>query len=387
MNGMMYQLDELHLEKRKAFEKFSREEIKPLVPAYDAEEVFPAALIEKMAAQGYLGAVIPQHYGGRGWDQLTLALLHEEIGAVCSSARSLLTVHSALVAETLVRWGTAEQKAIWLPLLATGEKIAAFCLTEATSGSDAKNMQATYTPKGGGYCLNGTKKWVTFGEIADVYLFFARDDKGISAFMVERETPGVEVMPVKGLLGIRASMAADVRLNDCLVSAGNLVGRKDMGFLQIANTALDNGRFSVALGSLGIAKACLQDSIAYAQTREQFGSYLKDHQLIKQKIANMITEVKAATLLCYNAACLRDARNPNSIIQTTLAKYYAARVANRNAADAVQIHGAKGCQQGLPVERYFRDAKIMEIIEGTAEIQQILIADHGIAALANLLNH
>jgi hypothetical protein len=233
--------------------------------------------------------------------------------------------------------------------------------------------------------ISGTKKWITFGERADVYLFCARNEQGISAFLVERDTPGLHVTPIRGLLGTRASMAAEIRLDRCRVGPGNLLGREGVGFVQIVNTALDNGRFSVACGALGIAKACLEESIAYVKTRKQFGQYLKDHQLIKRKITRMIAGVKAADLLCREAARLRDARNPNSIIQTTLAKYYTAGVVNDVASEAVQIHGALGCHAGLPVERYFRDARIMEIIEGTPEIQQILIADQGIAALETIL--
>ncbi|MEM9821978.1 MAG: acyl-CoA dehydrogenase, partial [Bacteroidota bacterium] len=184
----------------------------------------------------------------------------------------------------------------------------------------------------------------------------------------------------------RATMVGEISFDHCKLGPENLLGRAGMGFFQMVQTALDNGRFSVALGSLGIAKACLEDSVRYVKTRKQFGQYLKDHQLIKQKIANMITQVKAASLLCYHAARLRDEHDPDAVIQTSLAKYHAAQTAFQAATEAVQIHGALGCHNSLPIQRYFRDAKIMEIIEGTNEIQQILIADYGINALQTLIN-
>ncbi|MEM1319013.1 MAG: acyl-CoA dehydrogenase family protein [Bacteroidota bacterium] len=369
---------------RRAFAAFTSEHIKPYVEVYDREEHLPEELLRNLAAQGYLGATLPEQYGGQGWDQSTYAVLLEEMGKACSSCRSLLTVHLSLVAETILRWGTKEQKAYWLPALARGEKVAAFCLTEAGAGSDAKSLQASYRKVGNQYFITGHKRWTTFGQRADVYLFFAREGDKISAFLVERDRPGLSVQPIKGILGTRATMLGEVRLDNCAIPATHLLGKEGLGFFQIVQTALDNGRFSVALGSLGIARACLEDSVAYVKSRQQFGQYLKAFQLIKQKIANMITDIKAAELLCYNAARMRDEKHPEAVIQTSIAKYHASRTAFQAATEAVQIHGALGCHQELPIQRYFRDAKIMEIIEGSSEIQQVLIADYGITALGTL---
>lgn len=374
-----------HKKLRDEFSDFVQTELQPYANDYDKQGAIPAELIRKLGAQGYLGATIPSEYGGRGMDQLSYGLLNEEIGRACSSTRSLVTVHSSLTAETILRWGTKAQKEQWLPLLAKGEKLAAFGLSEPGAGSDAGSIQTSYEEVNGNYRLNGAKKWITFSQIADLFVIVAQGAQGITAFLVERTTPGLSVQPIDGILGTRASLLGEVHLQDCTVPAENILGRKGWGLQQIVNTALDNGRYSVACGSLGIARACLEDSIRYVKTRSQFGSLLKDHQLIKQKITNMVTEVKAATLLCRNAGYLRNQKDPNSIIQTTLAKYHASRMANQVASDAVQLHGAMGCHDSISIQRYFRDAKVMEIIEGSTEIQQILIADHGIASLSSIL--
>ena len=379
-------LTENQAQLQKEFREFVQAELLPVAGEFDRAGAVPHSFIEKLAAKGYLGATIPEEYGGRGMDQLSYGLLSEAIGRACSSVRSLLTVHLSLTAETIFRWGTNEQRAYWLPLLATGKKLAAFGLSEPETGSDAQNVQSSYTVTANGYRINGHKKWTTFGQLADVFVIVAKSDSGqVSAFLVNRDTPGVRVEPLDGILGTRASMLAEIHLENCEVPADCLLGREGFGFMQIVNTALDNGRYSVACGSLGIARACMEDSIAYSKQRHQFGVPLKDHQLTKQKIANMITQVKAATLLCRNAGYLRDKKSPDAFIQTAVAKYFTTTAANKIAGDAVQLHGALGCHDSLPVERYFRDARIMEIIEGSSEIQQLMIANQGISALGTIV--
>jgi glutaryl-CoA dehydrogenase (non-decarboxylating) len=370
---------------REEFRSFVQTALQPYANEYDKQGFIPTELIQQLGAQGYLGATIPESYGGRGMDQVSYGLLNEEIGRACSSTRSLITVHSSLTAETLLRCGSKAQKEHWLPLLAKGTKLAAFGLSEPEAGSDAAGIKTSYRETNDGYVLNGVKKWITFAQIADLYVIIAQGEQGITAFLVERNTPGLTIQPINGILGTRASMLAEIHLKDCVVPPENILGRKGWGLSQIVNTALDNGRYSVACGSLGIARACLEDSIHYSKNRSQFGQLLKDHQLTKQKITNMVTEVKAATLLCRNAGYLRDKKDPDSIIQTSMAKYYASRIANTIAADAVQLHGAMGCHDSISIQRYFRDAKVMEIIEGSTEIQQILIADHSIASLSSIL--
>ena len=370
---------------REEFKTFVDQELLHQANDYDKQGFIPRALIQKLGASGYLGATIPLHYGGRGMDQISYGILNEEIGRACSSTRSLITVHSSLTAETILRWGTDDQKDKWLPPLAKGEKLAAFGLSEPDTGSDAASITTAYREQDGNYVLNGLKKWITFSQIADLFVIVAQGAKGITAFLVERDTPGLTVEPLDGLLGTRASMLGVIHLTNCVVPARNILGRPGWGLRQIVSTALDNGRYSVACGSLGIARACLEDSIHYVKNRSQFGHLLKDHQLIKQKIANMVTAVKTAGLTCRNAGYLRDKKDPDSIIQTSLAKYHASCIANTVAADAVQLHGAMGCHDSLSIQRYFRDARIMEIIEGSTEILQILIADHAIASLHSIL--
>jgi len=371
---------------RKEFQEFAMEEIVPFANDWDKSGKIPHELVQKMAIKGYLGATIPGAFGGRGMSQTAYGILNEEIGRACSSVRSLITVHSSLVAETILRWGTKEQKSYWLPLLASGNKIAAFGLSEPEIGSDAKNVHTTYLEMEEGFLINGNKKWITFGQIADVLLVAAKNDKGMSTFLVDTKTKGVVMNPIENMMGTRASMLAEYSFENVFVVKECLLGMKGMGFMQIINTALDNGRFSVGCGSLGIAKACLEESIKYAKTRKQGGVNIGDYQLIKQKITKMIVNVKAAKLLCENASALRDVKSPNAIIQTSLAKYFASKAATENSTEAVQLHGAMGCFEGLSIQRYFRDARVMEIIEGSSEIQQILIADHGMSSLSSIID-
>lgn len=370
---------------RKEIRDFVVREVIPFANQWDRQEYIPRDVIDKMAGMGYLGFTLPFKYGGQERGQLNYGILNEEIGRGCSSLRSLITVHSSLVTETLARWGTKDQCDTWLPSLATGKQLAAFALSEPETGSDAKNIQTSFKETSGGFSISGIKKWITFGQLADVFIVIAREDKGLSAFIVEKNTPGLHVKPLKGMLGTRASMLAELHFENCIVPAENLLGRRGMGFLQIINTALDNGRYSVACGSTGISKACLEESIRFAKQRKQFDVLLKDHQLTKRKISNMIAGVKSSQLLCRNAGKLREEKDPDAIIQTSLAKYVASTTANIIASDAVQLFGALGCSPESNVERYFRDAKVMEIIEGSTEIQQILLADQGFQNLNSII--
>ncbi len=358
------------------FKAFVNQEICPNAGEWDRKEFTPPELIKKIAQCGFLGAILPQEYGGQGMDMITYGILNEEIGRGCSSIRSLLTVHN-MVAHALCKWGNKFQKQYWLPKFASGETIAAFALSEPNVGSDAKSVETTATIAGNLYILNGQKKWITYGQIADVFLVFAKCDGKPTAFLVEKNSPGLSVKPMSGILGVRASMSAELQFNNCQIPEENLVGKLGFGFSYIAATALDYGRYSVAWGCVGIAQACLEACIKYTNERKQFGVYLKEHQLIRQKITQMITNIKAARLLCYQAGYLKDINDPNSIMETSIAKYFASTEATKIANDAVQIHGGNGCSSEYPVERYLRDSKIMEIIEGSTQIQEITIAESG----------
>lgn len=367
---------------RTAFREFADAHIVPHANTWDRAERMPAEAVRQLAGKGYLGAVLPADRGGAGFNMVGFGLLNEELGRGCSSIRSLLTVHS-MVALTIWRWGTEAQKAQWLKKLGQGQAIAAFALTEPEAGSDAREIRTEAVVSGDDFLLSGHKKWITFGQIADLFLVFARSQRGPCAFLLERDTPGLVISPVHGMLGTRASMMVELHLEQCRVPKQNLVGAPGFGLSHIASSALDCGRYSVAWGCVGIAQACLETCLQYAGQRKQFGTLLRDHQLVQRMIAHMVVGVKAARLLCYNAGQLRDAGDPTSMIETSIAKYFACRTAAEIARDAVQIHGANGCSSEYPAERFYRDAKIMEIIEGSNEIQEITIAQSACQEVAD----
>ena len=358
---------------RTAFREFADSQIVPHANAWDRTELMPDEIVRTLAKKSYLGAVLPADRGGAGFNMVEFGLLNEELGRGCSSVRSLLTVHS-MAALTVWRWGTEAQKTQWLEKLGQGQAIAAFALTEAEAGSDAREIRTEAVASGDDFLLSGHKKWITFAQIADLFLVFARSQRGPCAFLLERNTPGLAILPVQGMLGTRASMMAELHLEQCRVPKQNLIGALGFGLSHIASSALDCGRYSVACGCVGIAQACLDACLQYTSKRKQFGALLRDHQLVQRMIARMAAGVKAARLLCYNAGQLKDVGDPASMIETSIAKYFACTTAAEIARDAVQIHGANGCSGEYPVERFYRDAKIMEVIEGSNEIQEITIA-------------
>ncbi|AKT41194.1 acyl-CoA dehydrogenase family protein [Chondromyces crocatus] len=358
------------------YRAFVDEELVPRADAFDRDERTPAEIIRKLAQKGYLGSVVPREGGEAPADMITYGLLHQEIGRGCSSLRSLVTVHD-MVAATVLRWGSPVQRERWLPGLRRGDLLGAFALSEPEAGSDAGSILTRAILDGDEYVLDGRKQWITYGQLADLFLIFAQCDGAPAAFLVERSTPGLTTVPISGMLGFRASMLAEIHLKGCRIPRGHLVGRPGFGISHVATMALDLGRYGVAWGSVGIAQACLEASIQYASERKQFGVYLQEHQLVQQKLTDMLTQVQAARLMCYQAGYARDARDPQALVLTLMAKYFASTAANRIASDAVQIHGANGCSPGFSVQRYMRDAKIMEIIEGSTQIQQALIAKQG----------
>lgn len=362
---------------RLGFREFVESEINPHAGEFDRTERVPPLLIQKLGQQGYLGAGLPLESGGRHMTVVTIGLLNEEIGRGCSSVRSMLTVHH-MVSQVILKWGTAEQRQLWLPRLADGQVIAAFALSEPNVGSDAGHIETSATLGRDSYVLNGEKKWITSGQVADLFLIFAQCEGKPCSFLVPRSSAGLSVKPISGMLGVRASMLAELRLENCRVPVENLVGRVGFGFSHVAASGLDYGRYSVAWGCVGIVQACLEECLKYAGERKQFGKPLIDHQLIRRMITNMMTSLRAARLLCLHAGHLRASGSPDSIVETLIAKYFASRAAMKAATDAVQICGALGCSGESPVSRYFRDAKIMEIIEGSTEIQQITIAEYGL---------
>ena len=356
-----------------ADQAFVATNIAPYADQIDRAQATPVHVINNVAQQGYLGALIPVAYGGNPLDMISFGLLNQEVGRACSSVRSLITVHR-MVCFAVNRWGSQALKDRWLPPLATGEIIGAFALSEPNVGSAAGEIETTATRMGGDYILNGCKKWTTYGEIAGVYLVFAKCDGKALALLLPRDTPGLTVKPIRNMLGTTGSMIAELQIDNCRVPQAQVVGPLGFGISAVALSALDLGRYSVSWGCVGLAQACLDASLAYTRQRQQFGQYLKDHQLIQQMITNMVTHSKAARLLCYQAGYLRDQGAASAMSETLVAKYFASTIAFQAATDAVQIHGANGCSTDYPVQRYLRDAKVMEIIEGSHQMQQILIA-------------
>lgn len=372
----MFGLSDEQARARGEFRGFVDERVAPFADGFDREERMPRELINEVARRGFLGAALPEAYGGGGMSMVVYGLLHEEIGRGCSSLRSLLTVHG-MVAHAVLRWGSKELRARWLPRLAAGELLAAFALTEPGVGSDARAVETSARAAEGGYVLTGCKRWVTFGQVADLFLVFAQCEGRPVALLVERSTPGLSVEPLTGMLGVRASMLAEVRFEGCRVPRENVVGREGFGFSHVASAALDLGRYTVAWGCVGIGQACLEASFDYAGGRRQFGAFLREHQLIRRMLTDMLTGVKAARLLCLRAGALRDAGAPEAIMEASVAKYFASTTAARAASDAVQIQGARGCSGDSSAQRLMRDAKIMEVIEGSTQMQQITIAEYG----------
>lgn len=356
---------------------FVNAEIRPHARRFEEEKALPREVINQLAARGYLGATFPKEYGGLGLDPVTYGLMTEEIGKGCCNTRGLLTVHDSLVGECILKWGTKEQISQWIPRMIKGETLAAFALTEPEVGTDAKSIQTQYRKEGNQYILNGRKKWISFGDIADIFLVIARCEEKVTAFLVERER-GVVTRPIQGLLGGRASHIAEVEFNNVAVPEENVLGKVGAGFMYIVSTALDHGRYSIAWAGVAIAQAALEAMVTYSRERSQFGEKLRSFQLIQEMIGDAVTQVHAARALCLRAGELRKIGDPDSIIETTIAKYHTSKVAMKVAIDAVQVHGGNGCCNEYPVERLFREAKILEIIEGTSQVQQQIIAGYGI---------
>lgn len=357
---------------REGFRTFVDRAVVPFAGEWDRTERTPAEVIGRVAEAGYLGALLPREAGGAGMDTATFGVLNEELGRGCSSLRSLLTVHS-MASWAVHRWGSAAQKERWLGPLARGETIGAFALSEPGAGSDVNGIETEAVPDGDGYRLHGRKKWTTYGQIAGLFLVFAKVAGKPIALLVERDTPGLTVQPLRGVTGTRASMLAELHFDGCHVPRSSRIGGPGFG-TGVALSVLEVGRLSVASGCVGIIQACLEASLAYASGRVQFGAPIREHQLVQRMVTNMATDLRAARLLCRHAAELRDAGDPAAPGEIFVAKYFASTAATRAALDAVQIHGANGITEEFPVERYLRDTRVMEVIEGSTQIQQVTIA-------------
>ncbi|HEY1296069.1 MAG TPA: acyl-CoA dehydrogenase [Chloroflexota bacterium] len=365
---------------RRTVHEFAEREILPIAHDLDEREEFPRESVGKMADLGLMGLLVPEEYGGADADTMSYALAMEEISWADASHSVVVSVNNSLVCEPIVRFGNREQKERFLPPLASGKYVGAYCLTEPGSGSDASNMSTQAEQVGDEYVLNGTKSWITNGGEAGVYLVYAITStgvskaRGITAFLIPAETPGLRAGAKEKKLGIRASSTTQVFFEDCRVPASCVLGTVDEGF-RIAMATLDGGRIGIGAQALGLAQRALDESLRYSKEREAFGHAIADFQGLQWRMADMGTRIEAARLLVYRAARMKDAGQPFAK-EASMAKLFASETAMFCTHAAVQNFGGNGFSREYPVEKLFRDAKITEIYEGTSEIQRLVISRH-----------
>jgi butyryl-CoA dehydrogenase len=385
---MDFELTEEQQLVRETARAFTESEIVARGRENDRNEYFDLELVAKLAAQGYLGAIVPPEYGGAGLDYLTYGLVVEEIGRGDSAMRTVVSVQTSLVCSSILRFGTEEQKRKFLPKLCSGEWLACFGLTEPDTGSDAANQKTRARRTDDGWVLNGSKMWISIGNYAKLALIFAQTDpslghKGLACFLVETEgNEGYQSQEIHHKMGLRGSDTAAISLDDCHVPADAMLGEVGEGF-KVAMSSLESGRYSVAAGCVGICQGCLDHSVAYAKERTQFDRPIASFQLVQAMLADMRVQTDAARMLVYRAGALKDAGKPNST-ETSIAKLYATEAAVSCANTAIQVHGGAGYVDDHPVERYFRDARVTTLYEGTSQIQKLIIgrALTGINAMA-----
>ncbi|RKT03860.1 alkylation response protein AidB-like acyl-CoA dehydrogenase [Streptomyces sp. 3211.6] len=362
---------------RRLARAFTEREVSPYAAEWDRAESVDRAIVKKLGDVGFLGLTVPEEYGGSGGDHLSYALVTEELGRGDSSVRGIVSVSLGLVAKTVAAWGTEEQKRSWLPRLCSGEALGCFGLTEPGTGSDAAALTTRAVREGDGYVITGSKMFITNGTWADVVLLFARTDpadpghRGISAFLVPADTPGLTRREVHGKLGLRGQATAELTLDGVRVPASAMLGPEGKGF-SVAMSALAKGRMSVAAGCVGIAQAALDAAVSYAAQREQFGKPIAHHQLVQELIADISVDVDAARLLTWRVADLVDRGRPFATEAST-AKLFASEAAVRAASNALQVHGGYGYIDEYPAGKLLRDARVMTLYEGTSQIQKLLI--------------
>ncbi|CCQ94595.1 Acyl-CoA dehydrogenase, short-chain specific [[Clostridium] ultunense Esp] len=362
---------------RNVLKEFAEKEVKPIAAEIDESSRFPRETVEKMAKYHVLGIPFPVEYGGAGGDEVAYAIAVEELSKVCATTGVILSAHTSLGCWPIYRYGTEEQKEKYLVPMAKGEKLGAFGLTEPNAGTDAAGQQTVAVLDGDNYILNGTKLFITNGGEADVYIIFAMTDRskgtrGISAFIVEKDTPGFTIGKIEDKMGIRGSSTAELIFRDCIIPKENLLGKEGKGF-GIAMSTLDGGRIGIAAQALGIAEGALEETIKYIKERQQFGRPLAKFQGLQWMVADMATEIEAAKLLVYKAAYNKANGLPYNK-EAAMAKLFAANTAMNVTTKCVQLHGGYGYTKDYPVERMMRDAKITEIYEGTSQVQQMVIA-------------
>ena len=383
---MDFGLSKKHEMARSLFKEFAENEVKPLAQEVDETEKFPTGTVEKMAKYGFLGIPVPKELGGQGCDILTYAMCVEELSKVCGTTGVIVSAHTSLCVDPILTFGTPEQKAKYIPDLASGKKLGAFGLTEPMAGTDAQGQQTKAVLDGDEWVLNGSKCFITNGKEADVYIVIAvtgkvekrgRVQKEISAFIVEKGTPGFTFGVKEKKMGIRGSSTYELIFTDCRIPKENLLGKQGKGF-NIAMHTLDGGRIGIAAQALGLAEGALETTVAYVKERKQFGRSIAQFQNTQFQLADMATKVKAAQLMVYRAALKKDEYQAGAkvsySVEAAMAKLYAAEVAMEVTTKCVQLHGGYGYIREYDVERMMRDAKITEIYEGTSEVQRMVIS-------------
>lgn len=362
---------------KKTIREFCERELKPIASKIDQEEYFPFDVYKKMGQMGLMGMTVPQEYGGAGINRVSYMIALEEIARICGSTGLTVEAHNTLGNGYLYEVGTEEQRKKYLPKLCSGEAFAALAITEPNAGSDVASMETTANLNGKEWVINGSKQFITSGDIAYVTIVMAKTDKtkghqGISAFLVEKDTPGFKVGQLEDKLGVRGSRTAQLFFEDCKIPKENIIGEKDKGFYDVMDT-LDRGRTAVGAMSVGIAQGALDESLEYAKQRQQFGRPIGKFQAIQWMISDMATEIEAARLLVHRSANLEDNGKPFGK-EAAMAKLFASEIAMRATVKAIQILGGYGYTREYPVERFYRDIKLCQIGEGTSEVQRIVIA-------------
>jgi butyryl-CoA dehydrogenase len=376
---MIVHLSDEHRMIQATVREFAARELLPIAADLDHSSRFPAEVITRAAELGLMGLMVPDVYGGPGLDTISYVIAQEELARASAGFQTIVTVNNSLVCDPILRWGTDDQRQRYLPDLVAGRRLGCYCLTEPAAGSDAMSLRTTAVLRAGEWVLSGTKIFVTNGVEADLCVVYARSEeakgaRGISAFLVEKSFPGISVGKVEKKLGIKCSSTAEIVLDQCRVPQENMLGARAEGG-RIALATLDGGRIGIAAQALGIARASLEEATAYVQQRHQFGAPIASFQAVRWALADMATRLEAARLLTYRAAALRDEGKPYTR-EVAMAKLAASETAMFAAHKAVQLFGGYGYIQEYPVERYFRDAKITEIYEGTSEVQRMVIARH-----------
>ena len=378
-DGVCFNLSDDHKMVRDMVRKLASEEIAPRAAEYDRSREFPWDNIKKMAELGLMGVMVPEQYGGAEMNTLAYVLIIEEVSKACASTGVITAVQNSLGSYPILAFGTEEQKKKYLPLLASGQKIAAYALTEPGSGSDAAGMKTTCVLDGDHWVINGQKNWITNSTAAEVFIVYALGDpatkhKSTSCFIMEKGTPGFTIGKHEETMGVRASGTCPLTFDNVRIPKENLLGEVNKGF-NIAMATLDCGRIGIAAQAVGIAQAALENAVRYSKERAQFGKAISEFQLVQEMLVSMATSIEAARLMVWQAACKRDAGEKFGK-EASMAKLFASEVAVKAALDSIQVHGGYGYSKEYPVERLLRDAKITQIYEGTSEVQKLVIARH-----------